>query len=186
MIFFNNSNVEIFNLRVGVISSFCLPIIRLVSHYDAMQFRTNPKNVPNLVRCESVENQSDSIWIIPTSDSFRLILIENSIIINLSSNSFGLKSRIESDWFSTHSHRMRFTIFFGIVIKSLGFEAPWVRKNGFYESVCLSNTPFEGQKRKDVFVNQPFLPIFFGFIVIKNVFFLNQKFHFPGKIYEIR
>ena len=34
--------------------------------------------------------------------------------------------------------RFMWKMTFEIFIKSLRFETPWVRKNGFYESVCLS------------------------------------------------
>ena len=43
-----------------------------------------------------------------------------------------------------HSHHgwegigLMWKMTFEIFIKSLRFETPWVRKNGFYESVCLS------------------------------------------------
>ena len=78
-----------------------------------------------------------------------------------------------------------------------------VRKNGFYENVCLSSvvcltsddtitldrikvthTSF-GPKKMDEFVNQPFLSNVSGFIHKKQLC-RNKKFNFPAKIYKTR
>ena len=64
--------------------------------------------------------QSESIQIIPTLDSFRLILIENSVRINLglvrihSDSSLGI-NQIKSDIILTVFHQTRYKTFFGLV-----------------------------------------------------------------------
>ena len=52
-----------------------------------------------------------------------------------------LKSKCKSVLHSHHGWEgigFMWKMTFEIFIKSLRFETPWVRKNGFYESVCLS------------------------------------------------
>ena len=116
---------------------------------------------------------------------------QGTTIMSVSSNSFYIQiiwGGIGFMW------KMTFEIF----IKSLRFETPWVRKKGFYESVCLSvclsvigrildnarqnyqiglslGTLYRSRKSKDKFVNQPHLtkieksrPFFFVFEKSKN------------------
>ena len=90
---------------------------------------------------------------------------------------------------------------FEIFIKSLRFETPWVRKKGFYESVCLSavgrvrhnsrwnyqiemsfGTRYRSRKSKHTFVNQPHPIKIEGlcttFVFLKITFWENQKFQY--------
>ena len=90
---------------------------------------------------------------------------------------------------------------FEIFMKSLRFETPWVRKDGFYESVYLSvvgcvrnnfrqnyqielslGTLYRSRKSKDKFVNQ-LHPIKIeglstSFVYLKKTFWKSQKFHY--------
>ena len=83
------------------------------------------------------------------------------------------------NFYFLHSHHGRegisflWKMTFEIFMKSLRFEIPWVIKNDFYESVCLSvgrvrhnsrynhqielslSTLYRSRKSKDNFVNQP-------------------------------
>ena len=83
---------------------------------------------------------------------------------------------------------------FEIFIKSLRFETPWVRKKGFYESVCLSvclsvrlselsfGTLYRSRKCNDKFVNLPHPIKIEGlsttFVFLKIIFLNNKKFQY--------
>ena len=101
--------------------------------------------------------QSEEFWISETQNpTIRLVpfywLIDYSKLLRNFSNCSLIKSHSDKNTFPficrlttfLHSHRgwegigFMWKMTFEIFIKSLRFETPWVRKNGFYESVCLS------------------------------------------------
>ena len=85
-------------------------LIRLIPRHQSEWIRTNPKSSfqSKSIRINPNSDwskpnfQSETIRIIPTLDSFRLFLIENSVWINPSSDWSGLKTwfRIGSEWFA--------------------------------------------------------------------------------------